>query len=197
MYKQFIKFITALAVVGFTAGQAMAATVSISQPNPIQTNGAPTLDLDVVGTGFTTPVDGGAFTFNFDPAVLQFTGATTPAADPGDPTAFWDTFVVNADNAATGTVDFVFLGRSIGFFSGDFAVANMTFDVLGGVGTSSNINFADTFGGWSNAGNAVPVDYVAGQVTVSSVPVPAAVWLFGSGLLGLVGVARRRSVHAV
>ncbi|VAW73276.1 hypothetical protein MNBD_GAMMA15-659 [hydrothermal vent metagenome] len=27
---------------------------------------------------------------------------------------------------------------------------------------------------------------------VSSVPVPAAVWLFGSGLLGLVGVARRR-----
>lgn len=29
---------------------------------------------------------------------------------------------------------------------------------------------------------------------VSAVPVPAAVWLFGSGLLGLVGIARRRSV---
>ena len=27
---------------------------------------------------------------------------------------------------------------------------------------------------------------------VAAVPVPAAVWLFGSGLLGLVGVARRR-----
>ena len=27
---------------------------------------------------------------------------------------------------------------------------------------------------------------------VSAVPIPAAVWLFGSGLLGLVGVARRR-----
>ena len=30
-------------------------------------------------------------------------------------------------------------------------------------------------------------------VTTSAVPVPAAVWLFGSGLLGLIGFARRKS----
>lgn len=30
-------------------------------------------------------------------------------------------------------------------------------------------------------------------VTVAPVPVPAAVWLFGSGLIGLIGVARRRA----
>ena len=28
--------------------------------------------------------------------------------------------------------------------------------------------------------------------TIPEVPVPAAIWLFGSGLLGLIGIARRR-----
>lgn len=40
------------------------------------------------------------------------------------------------------------------------------------------------------------VDPITGTVSyegaVSAVPVPAAVWLFGSGMLGLVGIARRR-----
>ena len=34
--------------------------------------------------------------------------------------------------------------------------------------------------------------WVGSDGTVSVVPVPAAVWLFGSGLLGLIGVARRK-----
>jgi hypothetical protein len=50
-------------------------------------------------------------------------------------------------------------------------------------------------------GNAVSLSFVldqgAGQVLVvdviQSVPVPATVWLFGSGLIGLVGIARRRA----
>ena len=43
----------------------------------------------------------------------------------------------------------------------------------------------------------INIDATTGVVSynsVSAVPVPAAVWLFGSGLMGLVGVARRRSV---
>lgn len=38
------------------------------------------------------------------------------------------------------------------------------------------------------------IDNVSIVTDVSAVPVPAAVWLFGSGLLGLVGVARRKAV---
>ncbi|MCK5092950.1 MAG: VPLPA-CTERM sorting domain-containing protein, partial [Gammaproteobacteria bacterium] len=33
-----------------------------------------------------------------------------------------------------------------------------------------------------------------GDVGASVVPVPAAVWLFGSGLIGLVGFARRKKI---
>ena len=38
---------------------------------------------------------------------------------------------------------------------------------------------------WTEAGAGAPV---------STVPIPAAAWLFGSGLLGLIGVARRKKV---
>ncbi|MDX2458330.1 MAG: VPLPA-CTERM sorting domain-containing protein, partial [Gammaproteobacteria bacterium] len=42
-------------------------------------------------------------------------------------------------------------------------------------------------GGGSNQQN-----YSLDDMVYSAVPVPAAVWLFGSGLLGLVGIARRK-----
>lgn len=40
--------------------------------------------------------------------------------------------------------------------------------------------------------NFAPFSHDA-QVNLTAVPVPAAVWLFGSGLIGLVGIARRKS----
>jgi hypothetical protein len=56
--------------------------------------------------------------------------------------------------------------------------------------TASNLSAAT--GGWDNAA----VDFVGATINVSdvaTVPVPAAAWLFASGLLGMVGVARRRA----
>jgi hypothetical protein len=63
---------------------------------------------------------------------------------------------------------------------------------LSGTGTLSGSGFDPTPASWSlstqaNSGN--PTTY---SMTIAAVPVPAAVWLFGSGLIGLVGVARRR-----
>ena len=65
------------------------------------------------------------------------------------------------------------------------------------------VDFADgvvALCGWWNLGNCVadegdaPYAQVDYTYEVSSVPVPAAVWLFGSALLGLAGVARRKKV---
>jgi len=44
--------------------------------------------------------------------------------------------------------------------------------------------------------NYLDEQFVVTNVTAPAVPVPATVWLFGSGLLGLAGVTRRRSKTA-
>lgn len=77
--------------------------------------------------------------------------------------------------------------------------ANLTTDWSGGsvsflvsadmVGQLVQIGFNNTATDWAPSGVVYDNLNVA---AVSAVPVPAAVWLFGSGLLGLVGVARRR-----
>lgn len=55
-----------------------------------------------------------------------------------------------------------------------------------------NISF-NTTGSIPNTGEAFTSDTLfSGDVVNSPVPVPAAVWLFGSGLIGLVGIARRK-----
>jgi len=47
------------------------------------------------------------------------------------------------------------------------------------------------YGQGASAEGPYTLDYSI-ELNVSTIPVPAAVWLFGSGLLGLIGVSRRR-----
>ena len=61
-----------------------------------------------------------------------------------------------------------------------------------------NVEGTDEFGGTMDAAiyefsTDCPDANCTFTRTVSNVPVPAAVWLFGSGLLGLIGVARRKA----
>lgn len=65
---------------------------------------------------------------------------------------------------------------------------------MNGTGVLTGNGFDPTGATWSFSGES-PTSY---SMTITStgipaVPVPAAVWLFGSGLLGLVGVARRKA----
>jgi hypothetical protein len=75
---------------------------------------------------------------------------------------------------------------------------------IGGAGLGTNPSgtlplLADTIGGSPMVAGPFPgfnanfdIQTIHVDSVVSGVPVPAAVWLFGSGLVGLVGVARRK-----
>ena len=74
------------------------------------------------------------------------------------------------------------------------AISGMTSPSIGST-TITGAQSADMLAGlwYINIHTTVlPGGEIRGQVQVSAVPVPAAVWLFGSGLLGLVGIARRK-----
>jgi len=63
-------------------------------------------------------------------------------------------------------------------------------DVSGGI----TLQLKAGCGAVASCGADVFFDNVSISADVSAIPVPAAVWLFGSGLVGLVGVARRKKV---
>ncbi len=91
-----------------------------------------------------------------------------------------------------------------GPFSGDFTATNEAAATLTLTGSDNFILGISMDGGASWSGdtsvtligaNSYAVGFINGtvlEVDVQVIPVPAAVWLFGSGLLGLVGIARRR-----
>ncbi|VAW51540.1 hypothetical protein MNBD_GAMMA06-308 [hydrothermal vent metagenome] len=79
----------------------------------------------------------------------------------------------------------------LGFVAGDICCSGTndpnSFD--GNFLTLWGANFSDASFGGSYTGATLGMDL---RIELTSVPVPAAVWLFGSGLLGLVGVVRRK-----
>lgn len=155
-------------------------------------------------------LDGSAQSYNGNPV-----GAGVPYDGSGShPTLAWDFFGNLGTNVHDGLT--VSGGDSTIDMStwqvvwGEVPSINMGGDAGAGDGHRATLSCA---GGSCEAGESFTLDYSAHvpagdpsgfggvlyelhlQGTVEAVPVPAAVWLFGSGLLGLVGVARRRK-HA-
>ena len=97
----------------------------------------------------------------------------------------FDKIIVSGNADLTGgTIQFDFL-------NGFLPTADDSFDFLSAsnlnIGSAVNFSFLGL-----PAGTQFSIDNSLGSLTLtpSTVPVPAAVWLFGSGLLGLIGVAR-------
>ena len=74
---------------------------------------------------------------------------------------------------------------------------NTFFALNGGTANGLRLNSDGTFcvrpdGGACVAQGGTTADLAIGTYSIASVPVPAALWLFGSGLLGLIGIARHK-----
>lgn len=115
--------------------------------------------------------------------------------------------IISDDNSGNITLDFsgwgydwngipfISLGGSPNFPE-DTGVATMVCGSTCEIGDSFILDYAahvyDLPGNNLTGFGGVPY-YLHLEGTISAVPVPATVWLFGSGLLGLIGIARKKS----
>jgi len=118
-----------------------------------------------------------------------------PGPGEGGSTAFGILDVTQTANTVDGTVRFTYTGQTpqviVEKADGWYSVYDWLTQIndLG----SDTYSFDREFGTFDCT--AQSINCSAGTSHVSAygvVPVPAAVWLFGSGLLGLVGIARRK-----
>ena len=86
-------------------------------------------------------------------------------------------------------------GAPVGVGGITFDIFSLDFTALPPPGQTSLAVGLAGFGNITDGSGAleVPMTFGAGTVNISAVPVPAAAWLFGSGLIGLVGIARRKT----
>jgi len=179
------KFIFSLILL---CGQASAATIGWSTaPSTINVND--TFSLNITGSGFTSNVDGGGVNISFDSSVLSVVSVSI------DETV-WDFGGAGISTGATdnlaGTIDGIMV-NTYGTVNGSFDVATILFQAIGS-GSSALTLSEYALNPWASGGVLLNPDMVNSSVTViSSVPVPTAVWLLGSGLIGLLGVAKRKS----
>ncbi len=173
---------------------AMAATASAQTAGPVLSLVA-TPNPGVVGSpvsvavAITSVVDLYAYQFSlsFDPAVLQATSVTEGAMLPSGGTTF---FVDGSINNTLGSISFT-AGSLIGALpgvNGNGVLANIGFNVT--QAGSSPLNFSDVLLLDSNLLD-IAVQVQNGTL-VTAIPEPGTWLMFGLGLAGVAGLARRR-----
>ena len=142
--------------------------------------------IGIEARGFTEDIDGFGLDIEWDRSLLSLNSI---AVD----TSVWGFRSSEGDSTTAGRLlglgGSTFLGTT-----GDFNLATLTFQAIGsGVTDVLLKNTLDPAFIWSSLGDVViPSEFINGSVEVSSVPLPAGVWLMLSGLSTLLVTARRK-----
>ena len=164
--------------------------------NPNNALGAPDYNgvnncPDDASCSFVSLGDGGSI-------VLQFTdNLLTGSGDSSDDLWIFevgpdveDTFVdVSSDNITW---------HSVGAVGGSTAGVDLDAFGFGVDSVFQYVRLTDDTSKGGQSGNTVGADIDAvGAISTTVVPVPAAAWLFGSGLMGLLGLAKRKKARGI
>ena len=191
-----------MGVIGFTKSGGSYSVTSYSQDSYLATTGGTFYLQDQDGgdgnsdgalMGLTINDTTGAMTFDptgRDGIAAKFAGSlglqpwNVDDGSDGGGTGLWDVFTTGSNT-----------NRNQGPFTPGFTVTGSNLvDAAGGTWTGTLVSAGNIGGSWGDF-NMTQYSEVF-DITIKSattvIPVPAAVWLFGSGLIGLVGVARRR-----
>jgi len=189
-----------LLVSGFTAS---AALVSMSPSEQVVADNA-SFYVDIVATGLPDGTVGGALDISWAAGDMTLDSVYMATTDPADSGGGlfpgpWDpisSFFTGTGTIGAGTLTATFVG-SFASVSGDQPIARLNFILAAGVSNSViSVAEAAVGGTWSSWITGDFTNDYAGAIInpIKPIPVPAALWLFGSGFIGLAGIARRRRV---
>lgn len=132
------------------------------------------------------------FNLNFDPNYLEVNNTSYNTAAFEDST--FTNIVVHSNYINFGLLDEFGTG-----FDGQFLLGSATFNAKSTLGTTylttsdTNPSVPGDFYTQNFTSIDTSVLFKSGEIEISEVPIPGAVWLLGSGVIGIIGIRRKLS----